>query len=87
MSECNKAASDECTKGCDRDDCRIQQGGLMITTAMYFPVTYNKAGDNINPDGNTTSYQTECLSCGKAWSCEERLGEVRTSILCSGGKW
>jgi hypothetical protein len=43
---------------------------------MYFQPIYDKNGVNINPDGNTTIFKVNCLSCGKLWVGKTRLGET-----------
>jgi hypothetical protein len=43
---------------------------------MYFQPIYDKNGVNINPDGNTTTFKVNCLSCGKLWVGKTRLGET-----------
>ena len=49
--------------------------GPASTTCMYYPPCYNRAGENLNPDGNTTSYIVNCFSCGKSWGMSECLGK------------
>jgi hypothetical protein len=43
---------------------------------MYFQPIYDKNGVNINPDGNTTNFKVNCLSCGNLWVGKTRLGET-----------
>ena len=60
---------------CERDDCRFRQGVSMSTLAYYVPV-YDKNGVNLNPDGNTTTSNLECLTCGKRWYARTRYNET-----------
>ncbi len=61
--------------GCSRDDCRIQHGAS-TTTAAYYPPVYDKHGNNLNPDMNTTTTNKRCLSCGKSWNESYQNGKV-----------
>lgn len=47
----------ECSFGC----------GPSMTTAAYYPPVYDKHGNNINPDMNTTSAPIWCYTCGREW--------------------
>ena len=49
---------------CDKPTVKIGGGQ---TTLMYFPAILDKFGNNTNPDRNTTTYDCECLNCGKKW--------------------
>ena len=60
---------------CERDDCRFFQSGGRSTLAYYQPI-YDKNGVNINPDGNTTTSNLECLTCGKRWTARTQYGET-----------
>lgn len=51
----------ECPK-----DCRVSFGEGM-TTMAYYPPIYDKTGNNVNPDMNTTSGSAVCNTCGKQW--------------------
>jgi hypothetical protein len=60
---------------CPREDCRFSiLGGTR--TCMYFQPIYDKNGVNINPDANTTTFEVNCLSCGKMWVGKSRLDET-----------
>ena len=59
---------------CEKD-CRFQHG-MSMTTAMYFPPVYDKQGNNLNPDGNTTSCDVTCSTCNKKWNSSTRFGET-----------
>lgn len=52
---------------CKNDNCRFSFG-MSMTTAMYFAPVYDKHGNNVNPDGNTTSGSVTCSTCNKQWS-------------------
>ena len=60
--------------GCDKE-CRFQHG-VSMTTAMYFPPTFDKHGNNINPDGNITSSTITCGTCGKQWNSSTQYGKT-----------
>lgn len=59
---------------CDKD-CRFQYG-VSMTTAMYYAPVYDKHGNNLNPDGNSTSAEVTCGVCGRQWMSITRLGET-----------
>lgn len=65
---------------CERDDCRFRQGVSMSTLVYYVPV-YDKNGVNINPDGNTTTSNLECLTCGKRWVATTRYNQTTYTEL------
>ena len=56
-------------------DCRFQMGMSSTTCAYYAPV-YDKHGNNLNPDGNTTTTQIHCKVCGKSWIGSTKLGST-----------
>jgi hypothetical protein len=58
-----------------KQDCRFQDHGSM-TTAMYYAPVYDKHGNNLNPDGNTTTTAISCSVCGKQWSASTRYNET-----------
>lgn len=60
---------------CERDDCQFTQGVSMTTCAYYVPV-YDKNGVNINPDGNTTTFDVSCYKCNKKWRGATQLGKT-----------
>jgi hypothetical protein len=49
---------------------------MAMTTAMYYPPTYDKHGNNLNPDGNITSGDVSCSVCGKKWYYSSRYGKT-----------
>ena len=55
-------------------DCRFVVKTEM-TTCMYFQPIYDKNGDNINPDGNTTSGEMVCPVCNRKWFYKKQYGE------------
>jgi len=57
----------EPAKDCSAEDCRIIDNGYGTTTCMYYPPVYDKHGNNLNPDMNSTSYPKKCITCGKEW--------------------
>lgn len=50
---------------CEKE-CRFSCGPSM-TTAMYYPPVYDKHGNNINPDMNTTTATMWCYTCEREW--------------------
>ena len=52
---------------CQNENCRFHFG-LSMTTAAYYPPVYDKHGNNINPDMNTTSGSVDCSTCKKHWT-------------------
>ena len=59
---------------CDKE-CRFQTGASSVT-AMYFPPTYNKNGENINPDGNVETCKVWCTECGRQWTARTQYGKT-----------
>lgn len=60
---------------CDKD-CRFQTHSYG-TTCMYFPPTYDKYGNNLNPDGNITSGEVFCTVCKRKWTSSTQYGKTR----------
>lgn len=50
-----------------KEECRFQFG-MSMTTAAYYPPVYDKYGNNMNPDMNTTSGSVDCSVCKKHWT-------------------
>jgi hypothetical protein len=50
---------------------------MSMTTCMYFPPTYDKHGNNTNPDGNITSGALRCTVCNRKWSYSRQYGETQ----------
>jgi hypothetical protein len=59
---------------CDQE-CRFQFSGGMQTLAYYAPI-YDKNGNNLNPDMNTTYGDVTCNTCGKSWSYATQNGKT-----------
>ena len=59
----------------NKDDCRIMQGPA-VTTCAYYPPVYDGHGNNTNPDGNTTTSKSECLTCGRKWVISTQYGKT-----------
>ena len=59
---------------CDKE-CVFTKSESVSTLVSYTPM-YDKHGNNINPDRNTTYYNVRCLTCKKLWSVEEHMGET-----------
>jgi hypothetical protein len=65
-----------------KEDCRFRECGPAMTTAAYYPPTYDKYGNNLNPDGNITTQQIACTVCGKVWQSATQYGKTTyTRIL------
>jgi hypothetical protein len=48
-------------------DCRFSHG-VSMTTMAYYPPVYDKHGNNVNPDMNSTSGSIYCSVCKKNWT-------------------
>lgn len=59
---------------CDKD-CRFHYG-VSVTTAMYYSPVFDKYGNNLNPDGNTTSGEITCSVCERKWSYSTRYNQT-----------
>ena len=62
------------------DNCRIRRS-ILSTTCMYFPPVYDGHGNNLNPDGNISSYTEHCLECGKMWRVMEQFGVADRQLV------
>nr|QMP83155.1 MAG: hypothetical protein [Caudoviricetes sp.] len=60
---------------CANSDCKFQVG-IEMTTSVYYPPTYDKHGNNINPDGNVSSGEMTCTTCNKKWKYTRQYGET-----------
>jgi len=58
---------------CDSDDCRIHVSEGMSTLA-YYPPVYDKTGNNINPDMNTSYGKAGCSVCKRSWDWKREQG-------------
>lgn len=67
-----KKLAGDCNK-----NCRFQQIGPATTTAMYFAPVYDKEGNNLNPDRNTTTVSYQCIECGKIWKVSSNNQDVK----------
>lgn len=61
------------TSGCKRDDCRIEFLGSS-QTLLGWSVEYDKYGNMVTHDPNTTTSEYKCRICGKWWKVEEKWG-------------
>lgn len=61
------------------NECRIEFG-MSMETCAYYPSIYNKQGENINPDRNTTTGEASCNACGKKWNYSACAGETTWSL-------
>ncbi len=60
---------------CEREDCRFCVGVEMSTCVYYSPI-YDKNGNNLNPDGNSTSGEISCSTCNKKWKYITRYNKT-----------
>lgn len=61
------------TKDCSSEECRISFEGGVTTTMAWYP-TYDKRGNQIAADPNTTTSFASCSTCRKSWSISSRAG-------------
>lgn len=61
--------------------CRIMAVGPSMTTMAYYPPIYDGHGNNVNPDMNTTTHTTRCLTCGKEFVERWCNGITETKIV------
>lgn len=59
---------------CDKP-CRFTTSN-MYTTAAYFEPIYDKTGQNLNPDGNVSTFNVTCTACGKSWKASMQYDKV-----------
>lgn len=62
------------------NDCRFVQGQSMTTMAYYHPA-FDKYGNDINPNGNTSTCEISCTVCGKVWLSRTQYGETTYTEL------
>jgi hypothetical protein len=60
---------------CPREDCQFSYSGGTTTLVAYIPI-YDKNGVNTNPDRNTTTFNVNCITCGKMWVGKSCLDET-----------
>lgn len=60
---------------CQSNDCRFSYG-MGVTTCVYYPPVFDKHGNNVNPDGNTTTGVVDCYTCGKRWNYATQYGKT-----------
>lgn len=59
---------------CEKD-CRFRISGG-VTTCMYFEPVYDKHGNNVNPDGNTTTGTIQCDVCNRWWQYKTQYSKT-----------
>lgn len=69
---------------CPRTDCKFTKGAEFTTAAYYVP-TYDKAGNLISTDGNTTSGTVDCVVCGGHWTFITAHGVTTYTARWNGG--
>jgi hypothetical protein len=57
---------------CEKD-CRFARGSEFTTLAFYQPL-YDKHGNLVSKDGNTTTGAMNCVVCKKKWSYISSFG-------------
>jgi hypothetical protein len=55
------------TPDCHRTDCVVQQQGPSMTTCLGWTPTFDRWGNPLSKDPNTTTTQMKCNTCGKEW--------------------
>jgi len=60
---------------CNTPDKCIFTESPSMSTFMYYPPRYNRKGENLNPDGNTTTSTIGCETCGKRFTQSQQYGE------------
>ena len=66
-------------------DCRFQFG-VSMTTMAYYPPVYDKHGNNVNPDMNSTSGAIDCSVCKKHWTYVTCNGHTQYTEWADHGK-
>ena len=61
------------TEDCERDDCKVVCHGSSMT-CIGWTQSYDKRGNPIDRDPNTTETRYECVRCGKVWNICETAG-------------
>lgn len=71
MSDWPVCASDDASK------CQFSPG-VSTRTDMYFSPSYDREGNNLNPDGNHLTETLTCTACNVSWYRSSRpgLGEI-----------
>lgn len=60
------------------NECRFRVVGS-VTTCVYYEPVYDKHGNNLNPDGNSTFGQIHCHVCSRKWEYCTRRGKTEFS--------
>jgi hypothetical protein len=63
------------TKDCPQEDCRITFG-MMTRTLMAWQPSYDKKGNMMGGDPNTTTQSVSCQTCGKTWQVKSQYDKV-----------
>ena len=63
-----------------KDECRFTCGPTM-TTCMYYHPVYDKHGNNLNPDMNSTSGNIDCTVCKKSWTYTSVNGNTNYKLV------
>lgn len=61
-------------------ECRYTYGPSFSTMAYYHPV-YDKNGNNVNPDMNTSYGSVSCTTCNRKWSTATCNGHTKYTEL------
>lgn len=64
---------------CEKD-CRFNYGPT-VTTAMYFAPIFDKHGNNLNPDGNSSFNEVACYLCQRSWYATTKYGTTTFKLI------
>jgi hypothetical protein len=64
---------------CEKE-CRFSYGPT-VTTAMYYSPVFDKHGNNLNPDGNTSFSEVSCYVCNQSWYASTQYGKTTFKLI------
>jgi hypothetical protein len=64
---------------CEKE-CRFSYGPT-VTTAMYYSPVFDKHGNNLNPDGNTSFSEVSCYVCQRSWYTSTQYGKTTFKLI------
>jgi hypothetical protein len=64
---------------CEKE-CRFSYGPT-VTTAMYYSPVFDKHGNNLNPDGNTSFSEVSCYVCHQSWYASTQYGKTTFKLI------
>lgn len=56
-----------------------------VTTAMFYTPIYDKCGNNVNQDGNTTMNTITCVTCNRNWLAKTQYGNTEFTEIIDNG--